>query len=130
MADQKKKSDKKMNGFEIFDLSLFGTIWVAGLTIGALGIYAMNTPTISNNPIYQAEVSMSKWLNWPFRVIDWRIFGVIIIAIGVLGLLLTFYYFANKYDRKVLKEKRRAERLKAIMAEEKAISADEGDKVK
>lgn len=129
----KKVSDEKAairsRNWEIFDYSLFGTIWVAGVTLGALGIFARNTETISDNPIYEAEVSMTKWLGWSIGTIDWRIFGLLVMIIGLIGLLITFNYFANKVEKEKAAEARRAERLKSILADESKVK-DEISSVK
>ncbi len=124
----KKVSDEKAalrsRNWEIFDYSLFGTIWVAGVTLGALGIYARNTETISDNPIYEAEVNMTKWLGWSIGTIDWRVFGLLVMIIGLVGLLITFNHFANKTEKQKDAQARRAERLKAILADESKVKED------
>jgi len=121
MAKEKvKKSHSKF--WEIFNLSLWGAIWLFGVVLGILGIIGRNVGKTSLNPIYQAETDFSTWcrnvFNWSISRVDFRVLGIILIAIGLIGLLITFYYFTNKAEKKALVETRRKERLKEIMAEE------------
>ena len=122
MAEKKKldKKSRKSLGWEIFWLTLFGIIALAGLVIGILGVCAHNVGWLSRNALYAAETAMTNWLNFGFRV-DWRAFGAILLIIGMLGIVIALYYFANKYDKEALKASRRAERLKAILSEQSSL---------
>ena len=66
---------------------------------------------------------MTNLFNWGFRI-DWRIFGAVLIFIGMLGIMATLFYFAQKYDKAKIKAARREERLKAILAEESNLSVE------
>lgn len=117
------KEQKKSIGWEAFWLSLFGIIWVAGLAMGIIGVLAHNVGWNSRNPLYQAETDMTEWFGWGVRI-DWRYFGVILLVVGMIGLVVTLYYFANKYEKAKQRSVRRAERLQAILAENAAVTSD------
>ena len=110
------KEQRRSIGWECFWLSLFGVIWIVGFVMGLLGILAHNAGWITRNPLYQAETEMTELFGWGFRI-DWRYFGATLLVIGLIGLVSTLFYFANKYDRAKQRAVRRAERLKAILAE-------------
>lgn len=117
MAEKSKpltKEEKRSRGWEIFWYCLFGLIWVAGIALGIIGICAHNVGWLTYNPLYQAETSLTNWLNWGFRI-DFRVFGAVLILIGTIGLIIDLFVYANKHDKEKIKEQRRATRLQAIL---------------
>lgn len=129
MAEKKKKKDHS-KFWEIFNLGLWGLIWLFGAVLGILGIIARNVGRLTGqnpNSIYVAETNFSNWckstFNWSISRVDFRVLGVILIAIGLIGLLITFYYYSNKIEKKQLVESRKKERLKEIMAQEGLASS-------
>lgn len=116
MANQTKTKKDHSKGWEIFHYSFWGTIWVTGAALGALGIYARNTDSVLNNPIYKAEQAMPEWLrSWAG---DWRLFGALILAVATIALLIALFHYANKRDREKEVAQRRKERLAAMIADE------------
>lgn len=113
------KKERASKYREIVLLSIFGAIWLCGFIFCCLGIYAFNgSGKLANNPIYQAQKSMSTVFNLSFMV-DFRLFGGILCLIAMVLLLATFYHYANKYDHVSERRQRQAERLKSLIEQEK-----------
>lgn len=126
---KKEKTKKPFNWsrfWEIFWLVLFGLFAVAGLVMGILGVYANNVQSVLTNPIYLSQKSFATWLNWSFLgMIDYRIFGVVLLLIGGIGIVVDLFFYANKLDKEKLVKARRDERLKALMADESILLKSE-----
>ena len=103
MAENVKKNKKPFNWslfWEIFWLCLFGIFFVGGVVFGILGVYCNNVQWVTNDALYNSQKSFATWLNWSFiGMVDYRIFGVILMAIGAIGILIDMFVYANK-DRK------------------------------
>lgn len=128
MSD-KVKAKKKFNWskfWEVFWLSFFGIFVLGGLVFGILGVYCNNVQGVLSNPIYLSQKSFAAWLNWSFLgMIDYRIFGVILLVIGAIGILIDLYVYSNKVEKELLVKSRRDERLKALMADESILLKSE-----
>lgn len=123
MAKKEKKNHSTF--WEVFNITLWGIIWLFGAILGILGMIGRNVGTMTGpaaNPLYVAETNFSAWcklvFKWNISRVDFRVLGAILIAIGLIGLLITFYYFANKIEKRKMVEARRKERLAEIMSEE------------
>ena len=133
MANKEKQT--KVTKVEIFWLSLFGVIWVTGFVFSILGICAMNITPISENPLYLAQKSFGSLIG--LGLVDFRIFGTILLVVGMIGLILTFFYYSNKYDSVKIAKERREKLLSEFLAQnaftvtkdDKEIEALKEDKV-
>lgn len=110
--------EKKSKRTEIVLLSIFGAVWLFGFILAILGIYAFNGPgKISNNPIYSAQRNLAQFLGMK-GLVDFRIWGSIILVLAMIVLIAVFYHYANKYDTIKAKKERRAERMKSFIEED------------
>ncbi len=133
MANKEKQT--KVTRVEIFWLSLFGVIWVTGFVFSILGICAMNITPITENPLYLAQKSFGSLIG--LGLVDFRIFGTILLVVGMIGLILTFFYYSNKYDSvKIAKERREkllseflAQNVFTVTKDDKEMEALKEDKV-
>lgn len=120
-----KKTKKPFNWslfWEIFWLCLFGLFSLGGIVIGAIGIYCNNVQWVTKDALYNSQKAFASWLNWPFLgIVDYRIFGVILLAIGAIGILIDMYHYANKHEKEQLVKSRKEERLKALMADDSIL---------
>ena len=123
MANKEKQT--KVTRVEIFWLSLFGVIWVTGFVFSILGICAMNITPISENPLYLAQKSFGSLIG--LGLVDFRIFGTILLVIGMIGLILTFFYYSNKYDSVKIAKERREKLLSEFLAQN-AFTVTKDDK--
>lgn len=123
MSEKKTKKPFDWSKFwEIFWLCLFGLFSVGGIVFGALGVYCNNVQWVTKDALYNSQKSFAAWLNWPFLgLVDYRIFGVILLAIGAIGILIDMYYYANKHEKDQLVKSRKEERLKALMADDSIL---------
>lgn len=104
--------EKKSKRTEIVLLSIFGAIWLFGFVLAILGVYAFNGPgKISNNPIYSAQRNLAQFLGMK-GLVDFRIWGSIILVLAMIVLIGILYHYANKYDSIKAKKERTAERMK------------------
>ncbi len=109
---------KKIRTSEIVAYSIFGLIWIGGLVVCCLGIYAYNGPgKLAYNPIYQAQKTLSSYLNLSSTV-DFRILGSIICLIAMCFLIGFLYHFANKVDKGTSRKSKQLEKLKKLLEEE------------
>lgn len=121
MAQGKKKFNWSLF-WEIFWLVLFGIFSLGGIVFGILGVYCNNVEWVTKNALYQSQKDFASWLNWPFLgMVDYRIFGVILLAIGAIGILIDMYYYANKNEKEQLVKARKEERLKALMTDDSIL---------
>lgn len=123
MANKEKQT--KVTRVEIFWLSLFGVIWVTGFVFSILGICAMNITPISENPLYLAQKSFGSLIG--LGLVDFRIFGTILLVVGMIGLILTFFYYSNKYDSVKIAKERREKLLSEFLAQN-AFTVTKDDK--
>ncbi len=123
MANKEKQT--KVTRVEIFWLSLFGVIWVTGFVFSILGICAMNITPITENPLYLAQKSFGSLIG--LGLVDFRIFGTILLVIGMIGLILTFFYYSNKYDSVKIAKERREKLLSEFLAQN-AFTVTKDDK--
>lgn len=123
MANKEKQT--KVTKVEIFWLSLFGVIWVTGFVFSILGICAMNITPISENPLYLAQKSFGSLIG--LGLVDFRIFGTILLVVGMIGLILTFFYYSNKYDSVKIAKERREKLLSEFLAQN-AFTVTKDDK--
>lgn len=121
----KKEKRTKVTKVEIFWLSLFGVIWVTGFVFSILGICAMNITPISENPLYLAQKSFGSLIG--LGLVDFRIFGTILLVVGMIGLILTFFYYSNKYDSVKIAKERREKLLSEFLAQN-AFTVTKDDK--
>lgn len=124
MEESVKKAKKFDAGkfWEWFWLSFFGLFFLGGVTFGILGIVCNNAPRVLEDPLYLSQKSFVSWLNWPFLgLVDYRVFGAILLLIGSIGILIDLYVTANRAEKKALVQSRREERLKALMADESLL---------
>lgn len=113
---------------EIVCYSIFGTIWVGGLVLCCLGVYAYNGPgKLAYNPIFQAQKSLTSFLNWS-TMVDFRILGSIICLISMCFLIGFLYHFANRNDKVNSRKSKQLEKLKQ-MIEEDSKSIEQTNKV-
>lgn len=111
---------KESHGKEITALSICAFFWVGGLALCVLGVYAFNGPgKISDNPIFQAQKGFTSWLNWS-RMVDFRILGSVICLLSMAIFLAFTYYYANKYDHINERKAHQIDRLKELIAKDKA----------
>lgn len=123
MANKEKQT--KVTRVEIFWLSLFCVIWVTGFVFSILGICAMNITPISENPLYLAQKSFGSLIG--LGLVDFRIFGTILLVVGMIGLILTFFYYSNKYDSVKIAKERREKLLSEFLAQN-AFTVTKDDK--
>ncbi len=123
MANKEKQT--KVTRVEIFWLSLFGVIWVTGFVFSILGICAMNITPITENPLYLAQKSFGSLIG--LGLVDFRIFGTILLVVGMIGLILTFFYYSNKYDSVKIAKERREKLLSEFLAQN-AFTVTKDDK--
>ncbi len=123
MANKEKQT--KVTKVEIFWLSLFGVIWVTGFVFSILGICAMNITPITENPLYLAQKSFGSLIG--LGLVDFRIFGTILLVVGMIGLILTFFYYSNKYDSVKIAKERREKLLSEFLAQN-AFTVTKDDK--
>lgn len=123
MENKKKKKINWSKFWEIFWLCFFGIFSVGGIVFGILGVYCNNAPHISKNAIYLSQKSFASWLGWSDVIgyIDYRLFGVVLLVIGAIGILIDMNYFASKEEKEKLTADRKAERLKALMNDENLL---------
>lgn len=101
----------KVSGKE-FAWYVFGGLFaVAGITLMIFGIigHHMNVP-LDNNFIKKAEEALISAIKAPF---DFRIWGIILLLLGVIIISITLAYNAKKTDREVEKTIRRQQRINA-----------------
>lgn len=115
---------------EIVCYSIFGTIWLGGLVICCLGVYAYNgIGKLAYNPIFQAQKNLTSFLNWP-TMIDFRILGSIICLISMCFLIGFLYHFANRTDKTNSRKSKQLEKLKKMIEEDsKQIEKEDSTKV-
>lgn len=123
MVDMEAKR-KKDRTKEIVAYSILGFLWLGGLTLCILGVYAIDGPgKLANNPIYQAQKNFSTWLHVS-RMVDFRILGAVICLI-VMGIFLAYVnYFANKYEKDEIRKAAQIERLHDLIAQDKKKQAE------
>lgn len=101
----------KVSGKE-FAWYVFGGLFaVAGITLMIFGIigHHMNVP-LDNNFIKKAEEALISAIKVPF---DFRIWGILLLLLGVIIISITLAYNAKKTDREVEKTIRRQQRINA-----------------
>jgi len=101
----------KVSGKE-FAWYVFGGLFaVAGITLMIFGIigHHMNVP-LDNNFIKKAEEALISAIKAPF---DFRIWGILLLLLGVIIISITLAYNAKKTDREVEKTIRRQQRINA-----------------
>jgi len=112
------KKNKSTKVKEIVAYSIFGTIWVGGLVLCCLGVYAYNGPgKLAYNPIYQAQKTLSSYFNLSYTV-DFRIVGAIICLISMCILIAFLYHFANRNEKNDARKSKQLEQLKQLIASE------------
>lgn len=100
---------------EIIAYIVVGLIWLGGLAICILGVYAFNGPgKLANNPIYQAQKNFTTFLGWK-NMIDFRVLGSIICLLAMCLFLIFIYHYANKVDKRNSRKSRQLEKLKKLI---------------
>jgi heme exporter protein D len=100
---------KKLAIVELVFIILGSIIGLGGLTMLGFGIASASLQVLpADNDILKAE---QEWitkttLNWDFRV-----WGILIVALGVLILVITLTLGAKKIEREQDRKKRRAQRM-------------------
>jgi hypothetical protein len=114
-AKQKKDRIK-----EIVAYSICGVLWLGGLALCILGVYAFNGPgKITSNPIYIAQKNLTTaWhLN---RIADFRILGAVVCLLSMCLFLIFVNVFANRYEKDQARRSRQEARLQQLLDEDAA----------
>lgn len=119
-----KKVHNKSKIIEIVWLSVFGTIWFIGFIFGILGLFAFNIEPVTTNPLYIAQRAFGTMMN--MGLVDFRIFGAILMLVSMIVMVIVLYYYANKHDTIKITKQRREKMLKDLLdANAFSISPDE-----
>lgn len=121
----KVNKERKSIITEIVLLSIFGTFWVLGLVFCILGMCAFNIDPVTLNPIYMAQKTMGSIFG--LGLIDFRIFGTVILLVSMVLIIGILYYYANKYDTVKITKNRREKMMKELL-EQNAFSVTKEDK--
>lgn len=126
MDSQTKAKLKARNSIiiEITWLSIFVAIWVMGLVFAILGMCAFNIEPVTTNPVYIAQKTFGSMIG--LGLVDFRIFGSILILLSMLGLIVVLYYYANKYDTIKITKERRTKAMQELF-EQNAFSIVKND---
>lgn len=117
--------EQKSKIVEITLLSFFGAIWLMGLVFAILGMCAFNIDPVTQNPVYMAQKTFGSILG--MGLVDFRIFGSILIIVSMLAIIIILYIYANKYDTiKITRDRR--ERMMKELLESNAFSVVKDDK--
>lgn len=101
-----KKFLAKVSRNELISYVIATIVVVIGLVFLILGIVADNLPVTS-------ELAKAQ------PAFPWRYIGLIVIAVGITVYLVTLLIYAKQVDRVYDKEKRRKQRLQAMMSDAK-----------
>ena len=105
----KKENSKKLQVKELIWYFLAGILGFAGLFMMVFGIIGHHLGgNLEQNFIKQAEKNI---------VLDFRIWGIILLASGLVIALIALVYFARSADRDIEKAIRRQQRLNAQLTE-------------
>lgn len=105
----KKENSKKLQVKELIWYFLAGILGFAGLFMMVFGIIGHHLGgNLEQNFIKQAEKNI---------VLDFRIWGIILLASGLVIALIALIYFARSADRDIEKAIRRQQRLNAQLTE-------------
>ena len=105
----KKENSKKLQVKELIWYFLAGILGFAGLFMMVFGIIGHHLGgNLEQNFIKQAEKNI---------VLDFRIWGIILLAAGLVIALIALVYFARSADRDIEKAIRRQQRLNAQLTE-------------
>ena len=105
----KKENSKKLQVKELIWYFLAGILGFAGLFMMVFGIIGHHLGgNLEQNFIKQAEKNI---------VLDFRIWGIILLAAGLVIALIALIYFARSADRDIEKAIRRQQRLNAQLTE-------------
>lgn len=118
------KKGKSTKVSEIVWYSIFSIIWLGGLSLCILGVYAYNGPgKLEYNPIYQAQKSFASFLHIN-GLIDFRILGSIICIVSMCFLIGLLYHYANNNEKNDSRKSKQLEQLKKLIEQEDLSKKD------
>lgn len=102
---------KKVSGKEFAWYVAGGIFAIGGIALIIFGIIGSHmSVALADNFIKSAEEALINAIKVPF---DFRVWGIILLALGMLIVVLTLNYNAKKADREIEKTIRRQQRLNA-----------------
>lgn len=123
--EDNSKLKYKLSVAEIVWYSIFGVIFITGLVLAILGCIVYNLKNVSGNPIANAMIQFSVFLKRS-TVLDWRIFGSVLMIIAMVGIIITCVVSMNRFIKKEASKKKYNERLSLLMNSDLASLDEQG----
>lgn len=121
MDKQNKKEHKKILGLYQSEFIIFvvlGVLFLFGLVISILGMFAYNFGKLADNNLYQFQKSVATAFGGKEgAVADFRLIGSLIMVVIMFGFLISIYAYSLKESKEIAKKKRQEERLRILLAE-------------
>ena len=119
MEEQKaKKAQRKLFTGEIVWYSILGAFWITGLVFAVLGVCAYNVGKLSTNPLSELQKKFATFFKMD-GVMDFRLWGTLVMIIAMIGLLIVIFYYTNKTVQEENKRRRYEERMRILMESDK-----------
>lgn len=118
MEDTKKQNKRKLFTGEIVWYSILGAIWLFGLVFAILGICAYNVGKLSTNPLYALQKQFATFFKMS-GVMDFRLWGTLVMIVAMIGLLIVIFYYTNKTVQEENRRRRYEERMRILMESDK-----------
>ena len=109
------KPKRKLYTAEIVLYSVFGAIWVLGFVFAILGVCAYNVGKLSLNPLYQMQKDFATFFHMEAGVIDFRLWGSLVMIVAMIAFLIAIFAFTNKSNQEEAARRRKEERMKILM---------------
>lgn len=122
MAENEKKQKRSLYTSEIVLYSIFGAFWIVGFVFAILGLFAYNYGKLSENSLYALQKSFATFFKMKSTVMDFRLWGTIIMVVMMVCFLITVFAYANRAEKQAAEERRRAERMRILMEADEAES--------